>query len=57
VEDDGQFRIRVAPGRNFLRILSGELWNRTSRHEELEQGIEIEEGETRKLFFRVLSQK
>lgn len=59
VDDDGRFRIRVAPGRNFPSLLSSapKLWERTERKDEFEKGIEVQEGETIQLLFRVLPEK
>jgi 5-hydroxyisourate hydrolase-like protein (transthyretin family) len=56
VDDDGSFRIRLPPGKNFPAILSdgGHVWNQTWRKEELEKGVEVKNGEITKVSFRIL---
>lgn len=58
IEDDGSFRIRAAPGRNFPSIRSSgqEVWKRTWRMEEFDKGVDVEDGQTLRVMFRVLDQ-
>ena len=53
VDDKGQFRIRVAPGRNHLTMQDGLIGRPI---ENPEQDVEIATGETRQVIFRVLKQ-
>lgn len=55
VDDEGRFRLRAPPGRNFPRIGSTEIWERTFRKEKYERGVEIETGQDLTLNFRILN--
>jgi 5-hydroxyisourate hydrolase-like protein (transthyretin family) len=54
VDDQGAFRMQVAPGLNFPYIMFPEVWNRTQRREFYEKGIEVKSGEVVSLVFRIL---
>jgi hypothetical protein len=54
VNDDGSFRLRVPPGRNFPYLLAPGTWLRTWRIEKFERGLEVEAGKTLAVNFRIL---
>ncbi len=57
VDDQGNFRLRVAPGLNFPYIMYPDVWDRTQRREFYEKGIEVKSGEIVRLEFRILPKK
>jgi len=57
VDENGWFRLRVAPGLNFPYIMTPDLWNRTEGQADFQAGIEVKEGEATKLTFRVAPAK
>lgn len=57
VDENGWFRLRVAPGLNFPYIMTPDLWNRTDGKAEFQAGVEVKEGEATKLTFRVVPAK
>jgi beta-lactamase regulating signal transducer with metallopeptidase domain len=56
VDENGHFRLRVAPGVNYPYIMMPDLWNRVQRRDEYKKGIAVAEGEVVQLEFRVLPQ-
>jgi hypothetical protein len=54
VDDEGRFRLRVAPGRNFPYLAAPEVWQRTWRLEKFERGVSVESGRTVAINFRLL---
>jgi beta-lactamase regulating signal transducer with metallopeptidase domain len=55
VDDDGKFRIRVAPGVNYPYIMNPELWERVEGREKLQQeGISVPDGEVVRVEIRIL---
>jgi beta-lactamase regulating signal transducer with metallopeptidase domain/protocatechuate 3,4-dioxygenase beta subunit len=57
VDDQGNFRLHVAPGLNFPYIMYTEVWDRTQRREFYQEGIEVKPGEIVRLEFRILPKK
>ncbi len=57
VDDQGNFRLHVAPGLNFPYIMSPDVWERTQRLDFYQQGIEVKSGEIVRLEFRILPKK
>jgi 5-hydroxyisourate hydrolase-like protein (transthyretin family) len=53
VDENGEFRLRVAPGRNYPYIMTSEMWSRTEGKAHFEAGIEVKAGEATKVSFRV----
>lgn len=53
VGEDGRFRIQVAPGKNYPYIMVGDLWQRVERKAELDEGIDVADGEIVAVEFRV----
>jgi beta-lactamase regulating signal transducer with metallopeptidase domain len=56
VDENGYFRLRVAPGVNYPYIMLPDFWKRVQRREEYDRGIAVGEGEIVQLEFRVLPQ-
>jgi beta-lactamase regulating signal transducer with metallopeptidase domain/5-hydroxyisourate hydrolase-like protein (transthyretin family) len=54
VDDQGRFRLRVAPGINYPYIQRSEYWRKTLGRERYQQGIEVRPGEAIGLEFRIL---
>ena len=54
VDDQGYFRLRVAPGVQFPVIVQYDVWQRTQRREYFEKGVEVKPGEITSVVFRVL---
>ncbi|HEV8069883.1 MAG TPA: M56 family metallopeptidase [Planctomycetaceae bacterium] len=54
VDQNGHFRLRVAPGVNYPYVMQPEIWKRVQRRDEYEQGIQVAEGEVVQLEIRVL---
>lgn len=54
VDDNGVFRLHVAPGTNYPYIMYPEVWNRTQRREFYQKGIEVKSGEIVSMVFRIL---
>ncbi len=54
VDDQGYFRLRVAPGVQFPFIVQYDVWNRTQRREYFEKGVEVKPGEITSVVFRVM---
>jgi hypothetical protein len=54
VENDGRFRLRVAPGRSYPYIMTSNVWRRVERKAEYENGIDVADGEVVTVEFRVL---
>jgi beta-lactamase regulating signal transducer with metallopeptidase domain/5-hydroxyisourate hydrolase-like protein (transthyretin family) len=54
VDDQGYFRLRVAPGVQFPFIVQYDVWRRTQRREYFEKGVEVKSGEITSVVFRVL---
>ncbi len=57
VNDQGNFRLHVAPGVNFPYVQYPEVWERTQRLDFYQQGIEVKSGEIVRLEFRILPKK
>jgi len=57
IDDDGRFRLRVTVGRNFIRLLTPELWEQTWKKEKYERGIDIEDSRPLTVNFRILDQQ
>ena len=57
VDDQGNFRLHVAPGLNFPYIMYPDAWTRTQRRDFYEKGIEVKTGEIVRLEFRILPKK
>jgi len=57
VDKNGHFRLHVLPGRNLFRISDADLWKRLERREKYEKGVDVEEGETIQIEFRVTPEK
>ncbi|MDB5313540.1 MAG: Regulatory sensor-transducer, BlaR1/MecR1 family [Gemmataceae bacterium] len=57
VDDQGRFRLRVAPGINYPFIMNQDYWARTQRREYYETGVEVKAGEVVSVEFRILPTK
>src|SRR5437588_338984 len=57
VDEQGRFRLPVAPGVNYPYIMTSEYWQRTQRREYFEKGIEVNPGEVVSVVFRILPTK
>ncbi|HEY7326946.1 MAG TPA: M56 family metallopeptidase [Gemmataceae bacterium] len=57
VDDNGAFRLRVAPGISYPYIMYPNVWNLTQRREYYQKGIEVKSGEVVTLVFRILSKE
>jgi 5-hydroxyisourate hydrolase-like protein (transthyretin family) len=57
VDDQGRFRLHVAPGINFPYIMTPDIWERTQRQEYFTKGIEVKSGEVVSVIFRILEEK
>jgi 5-hydroxyisourate hydrolase-like protein (transthyretin family) len=55
VDQNGHFRLRVAPGVNYPYVMQPEIWKRVQRRDEYKQGIQVAEGEVARLEIHVLS--
>lgn len=53
VGEDGHFRLRAPAGRNFPYLISTSAWSQIWRKEKFEQGIDVADGQTLKVTFRV----
>ncbi|HKB05530.1 MAG TPA: carboxypeptidase-like regulatory domain-containing protein [Gemmataceae bacterium] len=53
VNEKGQFKVRVAPGLNYPRIITSVMWSRVEGREEYQAGIEVKAGESSKVTFRI----
>jgi hypothetical protein len=56
VDENGWFRMRVVPGRNYP-FMSPDLWKRTEGRADIEAGVEVKDGETIRLDFRITPPK
>jgi Carboxypeptidase regulatory-like domain len=56
VDENGHFRLRVAPGVNYPYVMWPDVWDRVQRRDEYKKGIAVAEGEVVQLEFRVLPQ-
>ncbi len=54
VDEMGQFRLRVAPGLNYPYVMSPDLWSRTEGRDAFQAGMEVNEGMSTKMDFRVV---
>jgi beta-lactamase regulating signal transducer with metallopeptidase domain/5-hydroxyisourate hydrolase-like protein (transthyretin family) len=56
VDEQGRFRLHVAPGTNFPYIQQTDAWEweRTQHHDFFQKGIEVKSGEVVSLVFRIL---
>ena len=54
VDDQGYFRLRVAPGVQFPFIAQYDVWQRTQRRDYFDKGVEVKPGEITSVVFRVL---
>jgi protocatechuate 3,4-dioxygenase beta subunit len=57
VDDQGRFRLHVAPGVNFPYVMQSDVWERTQRRAYFQKGIEVKSGEVVRITFRVLPTK
>jgi beta-lactamase regulating signal transducer with metallopeptidase domain/5-hydroxyisourate hydrolase-like protein (transthyretin family) len=57
VDEQGRFRLHVAPGTNFPYIMQPDYWKRTQRHEYFQKGVEVKSGEVVSIVFRILPTK
>jgi hypothetical protein len=53
VDENGRFRLRVAPGLNYPYIMTPDIWERTLGRADFQAGIEVTAGTTTKLDFLV----
>jgi beta-lactamase regulating signal transducer with metallopeptidase domain/5-hydroxyisourate hydrolase-like protein (transthyretin family) len=53
VDDEGRFRLRVAPGVNFPYLMHGDYWQRTEGRADFEKGVEVKSGEVVRVVFRI----
>ncbi len=56
IDENGRFRIRVAPGVNYPYIMQSDIWNRVENRADYEAGIQVAAGELVQLTFRVLQE-
>jgi 5-hydroxyisourate hydrolase-like protein (transthyretin family) len=57
VDDQGRFRLHVAPGTNFPYLMRPDYWERTQRREYFAKGVEVKSGEVVSIVFRILPTK
>jgi beta-lactamase regulating signal transducer with metallopeptidase domain/5-hydroxyisourate hydrolase-like protein (transthyretin family) len=57
VDEQGRFRLHVAPGTNFPYIMLPDVWERTQRREYFQKGVEVKSGEVVSIVFRILPTK
>jgi 5-hydroxyisourate hydrolase-like protein (transthyretin family) len=57
VDENGWFRLRVAPGTNYPYIMTPDIWNRTEGRKDFQAGIAVKEGEPTKIVFMVAPAK
>jgi 5-hydroxyisourate hydrolase-like protein (transthyretin family) len=53
VDENGGFKLRVAPGTNYPYITAPALWSRTDGKADIEAGVEVKAGATTTVTFRV----
>ncbi|HBI41872.1 MAG TPA: hypothetical protein DDY78_03320 [Planctomycetales bacterium] len=54
VDEQGRFRLHVAPGTNFPYIMPSDAWERTQHRDYFQKGIEVKSGEIVSIVFRIL---
>jgi beta-lactamase regulating signal transducer with metallopeptidase domain/5-hydroxyisourate hydrolase-like protein (transthyretin family) len=57
VDEQGRFRLHVAPGTNFPYIMLPEVWERTQHRDYFQKGVEVKSGEIVSIVFRILPTK
>jgi hypothetical protein len=53
VDDQGRFRLHVAPGANYVYLMNSDYWRRMQQREFFEEGVEVKSGEVVKVVFRI----
>ena len=53
VDADGKFKLRLAPGLNYPYIMTPDLWSRTQGKAAFQAGVEVKDGESTQVEFRV----